>query len=545
MCMSSLRGSVSSSVHAEAACGAVALFGCFLLSSVQRARRMFYPPVPYPPLSTHHAVASYAAPPPPLAVEAVPVRFPSPPPPAPIPPSALRPSSATLLDLDLGDDRLTTLEHAPFEQPSQLAGEFAERNNAAVFSPTPPTPLAAALNLGTSSHPSALTQYPARSSPRPRPSPKAEVEHKLKQRFSSPLRASARPSPIRPPDASGPHYQSSSSSMDVDEDCGIVQSREISALEREGPGSTERRRRRADKLREAGRYVASLAPSLSTPERNLTHCSRRSLAEELLENRYSASTFSTPPSRLSASDNDLFSPAAPTNDASDTPDPTPYIGYASESSVASLRGFGSQARRADPERLDDFQRSVAESARVRGVSEVQVLRELAADEGDEAMEEAGGELQSPEVEFGRLLPPPSRKRLWREAEDALDHVKPIKRAYVSTAWKPPRRVIPGSSPFQRREKLAQSAVTAVNADGARNDVDDADSSEDELMKELDAAILAGPVLPRRMGVHPAGNRDLAEQTASSAGPQVVDSCSRDGSTDARPYHAAGTAAGGR
>lgn len=197
----------------------------------------------------------------------------------------------------------------------------------------------------------------------------------------------------------------------------------------------------------------------------------------------SASSLSRP-APLFASDD-----AAP---SSGTTYVSPQAGYSLNTSAASLR-FKSTWK-SDSDRLDDFKRSVAAAARARGVSEKRILREM-----DDDDEEEGADLPDPETAFERMIPLSKKvKREETPAEEsfaarAFERLATPQPAYKSTSWKPPRQ-----DPA-KRAPLSDSRKAPVSTGDVLDLADQDDSSDDELMKALDAAMEATSPLALRVG----------------------------------------------
>lgn len=254
------------------------------------------------------------------------------------------------------------------------------------------------------------------------------------------------------------------------------------------------------------------------------------LAAELLLDRFgvvvsaAASTFSTSPFAGRPSTTLFGSSTLDDDDDGTASDylttPTTTTSRLFSSSAASSMGGPSHA-----DRLADFRRSLTAAAHARGISEEEVLRQLEEEEGPDP-------LQSPEVEFDRMLPPTTmgRKRKRREgARDVtgVDEEEDQKPDFASSSsasfttrslpgWKPPRAdhrdAAPPSSQATRTKKEQLSSSSPRLPPGDPHNSDDDDDDDDELMRALDAVIAEGRSPRRKFRPPPAGY--LASQPAS-------------------------------
>ena len=176
------------------------------------------------------------------------------------------------------------------------------------------------------------------------------------------------------------------------------------------------------------------------------------------------------------------------------------------------------------DRLADFRRSLTAAAHARGISEQEVLRQLEEEEGPDP-------LQSPEVEFDRMLPPTTMGRKRKRREEVLDvtgvgeeeeeYQKPDFASSSSSTtrslpgWKPPRADHRDAAPPSlqstkaKKEQLSSSSPRLPPVDPHSSDDDDDD---DELMRALDAVIAEGRSPRRKFRPPPAGY--LPSQPAS-------------------------------
>ncbi|GAA5968840.1 hypothetical protein JCM8115_006471 [Rhodotorula mucilaginosa] len=244
--------------------------------------------------------------------------------------------------------------------------------------------------------------------------------------------------------------------------------------------STAKLERRAEKWREAG-----------------------ALAAELLLDRFgvvvsaAASTFSSSPLNAGRPSTTLFGSSTFLDDDDTASDylPTPL--------TTTSRVFSSLGGPSHADRLADFRRSLTATAHARGISEQEVLRQLEEEEGLDP-------LQSPEVEFDRMLLTPTRagrKRKRREEarvvtrglDDDEEDQKPdfasSSSASITTrslpGWKPPR-ADRGDAPFsQSRMTTKKDQPLSSPRLPSLGDDDDDDDDEDELMRALDTVMAEG------------------------------------------------------
>ncbi|TKA53696.1 hypothetical protein B0A53_03738 [Rhodotorula sp. CCFEE 5036] len=238
--------------------------------------------------------------------------------------------------------------------------------------------------------------------------------------------------------------------------------------------STAKLERRAEKWREAG-----------------------ALAAELLLDRFgvvvsaAASTFSSSPLNAGRPSTTLFGSSTFLDDDDTASDylPTPL--------TTTSRVFSSLGGPSHADRLADFRRSLTATAHARGISEQEVLRQLEEEEGLDP-------LQSPEVEFDRMLLTPTRagrKRKRREEarvvtrglDDDEEDQKPdfasSSSASITTrslpGWKPPRAER-GDAPFpQSRMTTKKEQLSSPRLPPPPIDSGDDDDDDDELMRALD------------------------------------------------------------
>lgn len=229
------------------------------------------------------------------------------------------------------------------------------------------------------------------------------------------------------------------------------------------------------------------------------------LAAELLADRYgvvASATFSSTLDRFSAS-TPLFAAAEDDVSEEDTT-ATSELGASTGPSSSCLSVSASRLSHAD--RLDAFRRSIAATAHARGISERKVLQQLEEEEGIDT-------LRSPEVEFGKWLPPTRRglrdKMKMEEGDDGA--AETMLATLPSTKTVRARAQLHQSEPAQASE-AAEFRPTSASASASTNarksprvraratpGRDDEDSSDDELMRALDAVIAAsqqGRTFPR-------------------------------------------------
>ena len=166
------------------------------------------------------------------------------------------------------------------------------------------------------------------------------------------------------------------------------------------------------------------------------------------------------------------------------------------------------------DRLADFRRSLTAAAHARGISEQEVLRQLKEEEGLDP-------LQSPEVEFDRLLPSTTagrKRKRWEEVrdftrgeeEDEVDNPEfgSLSSSASSAArnlpgWKPPRadRGDTTAAAFSqsRMTTKKEQQLSSPRLPPLRDDDDD----DDELLRALDTVMAEGSSR-RRFCPPPAG-----------------------------------------
>ncbi|GAA5867117.1 hypothetical protein JCM3774_004400 [Rhodotorula dairenensis] len=261
---------------------------------------------------------------------------------------------------------------------------------------------------------------------------------------------------------------------------------------------TARLQQRAEKWREAG-----------------------ALAAELLADRYgvvvASSTFSSPPDRFSTTPKALFASTeeGDSNDDEATPASWSYAPADRSSSRSSAVAAASGPSHAD--RLEAFQRSITAAAHSRGISERKVLQQLEEEQGLDT-------LQSPEVEFDRLLPPtrrgPSDSVKLEDADATTDADPRFVRARTQIPdFEPPRPSEKGAFPSltstrPRAKELGAPPPPPLSASGPG---EEEDSSGDELMRALDAVIAAGK--QGRTFLHPPPPA-TASESARRSSPQA-------------------------
>ena len=249
------------------------------------------------------------------------------------------------------------------------------------------------------------------------------------------------------------------------------------------------------------------------------------LAAELLLDRFgvvvsaAASTFSSSPLNAGRPSTTLFGSSTFLDDDDTASDylPTPL--------TTTSRVFSSLGGPSHADRLADFRRSLTATAHARGISEQEVLRQLEEEEGLDP-------LQSPEVEFDRMLLTPTRagrKRKRREEarvvtrglDDDEEDQKPdfasSSSASITTrslpGWKPPRAER-GDAPFpQSRMTTKKEQLSSPRLPPPPIDSGDDDDDDDELMRALDTVLAEGSGSgQRRFRPPPAGY--LPSQPAS-------------------------------